>query len=63
VSITADVTWLVAVMLVSLRFGTILLMSPVFNFINLPIRVRVGLTLVLAALMVTGLGSARLGRS
>ena len=60
-SITADVTWLVAVMLVSLRFGTILLMSPVFNFINLPIRVRVGLTLVLAASMVTGLGSARLG--
>jgi flagellar biosynthetic protein FliR len=60
-SLTVDMTWLVAVMLVTLRLGAVIVMSPVFNFINLPVHVRVALTLAIAALLVTGLGTARLG--
>jgi len=60
-SLNVDMTWLVAVMLVTLRLGAVMLMSPVFNFISLPLQVRVALTLALAALLVTGVGTARLG--
>jgi flagellar biosynthesis protein FliR len=61
VSITADATWLIAVILVSLRLGSILLMSPLFNLFNLPLHVRVGFTLAIAAMLVCGIGTAHLG--
>lgn len=47
--------WPLTVLLVSLRVGAIVLMTPVFNFINLPLRIRVLLVLALSAFLVTGL--------
>jgi flagellar biosynthetic protein FliR len=47
--------WPLTVLVVSLRVGAVVLMTPVFNFINLPVRIRVLLVLALSAVLVTGL--------
>jgi flagellar biosynthetic protein FliR len=57
-SLTTDVTWIFAVMLVSLRLGVVVVMSPLLSFMGLPLHIRVALTLTFAALLVTGTGAA-----
>jgi flagellar biosynthetic protein FliR len=47
--------WPLTVLVVSLRVGAIVLMTPVFNFINLPVRIRVLLVLALSAVLVSSL--------
>jgi len=47
--------WPLTVLVVSLRVGAVVLMTPVFNFINLPLRIRVLLVLALSAVLVTSL--------
>ncbi len=47
--------WPLTVLVVSLRVGAVVLMTPVFNFINLPLRIRALLVLALSAVLVTSL--------
>ncbi len=54
-SITADVAWLTAVLLVALRMGPVFLLAPVFGSIQVPAQVRALFVLGLAATIVTGL--------
>jgi flagellar biosynthesis protein FliR len=54
-SVTIDPAWAMAVFLVSLRIGVIFMMSPVFTGLNGLVTVRVLLTLMLSALLVSGL--------
>jgi flagellar biosynthetic protein FliR len=54
-SINVDPAWALAVFLVSLRIGVIFMMSPVFTGLNGLVTVRVLLTLMLSALMVSAL--------
>lgn len=54
-SIHIDPAWALTVFLVSLRIGVIFMMSPVFTGLNGLVTVRVLLTLMLSALLVSGL--------
>jgi flagellar biosynthetic protein FliR len=54
-SVTADVAWVTAVLLVALRMGPLFLLAPVFGSIQVPPQVRALFVLALAALMVTGM--------
>lgn len=54
-SVTTDVAWLTAVLLVALRMGPLFLLAPVFGSIQVPTQVRALFVLALAALIVTGL--------
>jgi flagellar biosynthetic protein FliR len=53
-TIDFDPTWAMSVFLVSLRVGVVLMMSPVFTGLNGLVTVRVLLTLMLSALLVSG---------
>ena len=59
-SLTTDVTWVFAVLLVSLRLGVVVVMSPLFSFMGLPLHLRIALTLTFAALLVAGTSPASL---
>jgi flagellar biosynthesis protein FliR len=48
----ADLSWPLTVMLVSLRLGAIMLLTPIFSLVRLPVRVRVMFVLALAAFLV-----------
>lgn len=54
-TINVDPAWALSVFLVSLRIGVILMMSPVFTGLNGLVTVRVLLTLMLSALLVSGM--------
>ncbi len=54
-SIALDPAWMMTVFLVSLRIGVLLMMSPVFTGLNGLVTVRVLLTLMLSALLVSGM--------
>jgi len=51
-----DAGAVLAIFLVSLRIGTLLLLSPVFNGLSGLVTVRVLVTIALAAVLVTGMG-------
>jgi flagellar biosynthetic protein FliR len=53
-SISLDPVWMLSVFLVSLRIGVLLMMSPVFTGLGGLVAVRVLLTLMLSALLVSG---------
>jgi len=55
VTIDVDPAWAMSVFLVSLRIGVIFMMSPVFTGLNGLVTVRVLLSLMLSALMVSGM--------
>lgn len=55
-SISADLSWLYAVLLCSIRLGAVLSLSPVLGGFTLPAYVRVLLVMGLSALLVSGLG-------
>lgn len=52
-----DPAWIAAVLLVSIRFGAVFLMTPVFGSVQLPAHVRVFFVLALAATVVAAAGS------
>jgi flagellar biosynthetic protein FliR len=54
-SIHVDPAWMMSVFLVSLRIGILLMMSPVFTGLNGLVAVRVLLTLMLSAMLVSGM--------
>jgi flagellar biosynthetic protein FliR len=54
-AIQIDPAWMLAVFLVSLRIGVLLMMSPIFTAIEGLVTVRVLLTLVLSAMLVSGM--------
>jgi flagellar biosynthetic protein FliR len=49
VKIGIDVVWLTAVFLAAVRLGPLFVLAPVFGAVNIPVRVRVFLSLALAA--------------
>jgi flagellar biosynthetic protein FliR len=54
-TINVDPAWMMAVFLVSLRIGVLLMMSPVFTGLQGLVTVRVLLTLMLSAVLVSGM--------
>jgi flagellar biosynthetic protein FliR len=52
-----ETAWIAAVLLVSIRFGTVFVMTPVFGSMQLPGRVRVFMVLALSATIVTAAGA------
>lgn len=56
-SIGIDPAWLAAVFLVSIRFGTLFVMAPVFGGVRVPAQFRALFVIALSALLVTGLGT------
>jgi flagellar biosynthetic protein FliR len=57
-SLSAEVSWLVTLLLVSVRLGIVMVMTPLLAVFGLPIRVRLLLVLALAAMLVAGLDPA-----
>jgi len=53
--LTSSITWVTAVLLCSLRLSALLLMTPIWQAMNLPVRVRVLLVLTLAVSLVAGM--------
>ena len=53
--VSVDFAWMATVLLVSIRFGVVMLMSPVFSLIGLPLNVRVLIVLAMAVCLVSGL--------
>jgi flagellar biosynthetic protein FliR len=53
--VVSQLTWILTVMLVSIRLGVVMLMSPVFSLIGLPLNVRVLLVLALSAMLASGM--------
>jgi flagellar biosynthetic protein FliR len=56
-----ETAWIAAVLLVSIRFAPVFVMTPVFATMQLPARMRVFLVLALAATVVTASGTRALG--
>jgi flagellar biosynthesis protein FliR len=56
--LSAELPWLMTTLLVSLRLGVVMLMTPVFAALGLPLRVRVLLVLALSAMLVSGMAPA-----
>lgn len=54
-AINIDPAWMMSVFLVSLRIGVLLMMSPVFTSLNGLVAVRVLLTLMLSAMLVSSM--------
>jgi flagellar biosynthetic protein FliR len=54
-TITADVQWLLSVLLASIRVGAVFLFSPIFAITGAPLHFRVLFVLGLSLLLVTGL--------
>ena len=52
-----DPAWIVAVLLVSIRFGAVFLMTPVLGSAQLPVHVRVFFVLALSATIVSAAGA------
>jgi flagellar biosynthetic protein FliR len=55
VTIVAQIPWLLTVMLVSVRLGVVMIMTPVFSLISLPVHIRVLFVLALSATLVSGM--------
>jgi flagellar biosynthetic protein FliR len=53
VKIGIDVVWLTAVFLAAVRLGPLFVLAPVFGAVNIPVRVRIFLSLALAATLAT----------
>lgn len=53
--VSAEVAWVTAVLLVSIRISALFLLTPLFAVAQVPVRVRVILTLAMAVLMVASL--------
>jgi flagellar biosynthetic protein FliR len=54
-ALSVDLAWILTVMLVAIRFGVVMLMSPVFGLVGLPVNVRVVIVLAVSAALVSGL--------
>jgi flagellar biosynthesis protein FliR len=54
-ALSVDLAWILTVMLVAVRFGVVMLMSPVFSLIGLPANVRVVIVLAVSAALVSGM--------
>jgi flagellar biosynthesis protein FliR len=59
--LSVDLAWILTVMLVAIRFGVVMLMSPVFSLIGLPANVRVVIVLAVSATLVSGLPAIAAG--
>jgi len=57
VAISAQLPWLLTVMLVSVRLGVVVILTPVFSLIGLPVKIRLLFVLALSALLVSGMES------
>jgi flagellar biosynthesis protein FliR len=55
VAISAQLPWLLTVMLVSIRLGVVVIMTPVFSLIGLPVKIRLLFVLALSATLVSGM--------
>lgn len=53
--LSAELPWLLTTLLVSVRLGAVLLMTPVFASLGLPLQVRVLLVLALSVTLVSGM--------
>jgi flagellar biosynthetic protein FliR len=53
--LSLEVPWLLTTLLVSLRLGAVMLMTPVFASLGMPLQVRVLLVLALSATLVSGM--------
>jgi flagellar biosynthesis protein FliR len=53
--LSAEVPWLLTTLLVSLRLGAVMLMTPVFASLGMPLQIRVLLVLALSATLVSGM--------
>jgi|SRR5258706_5732472 len=62
-TISIDLVWLVAAFLVAIRIAPLFVLAPVFGTADIPVRVRVLLSLSFAALFATALGVAAPGAS
>jgi flagellar biosynthetic protein FliR len=56
--VSLELPWILSVLLVSLRFGVVILLTPVFSLIGLPLKIRVVLVLALSATLVAGMDPA-----
>jgi flagellar biosynthesis protein FliR len=56
VQLHVDLAWIAAVFLVSIRLGTVFIMTPVFGSVQLPAHIRVFLILTLSTTIVSALG-------
>lgn len=54
-AISAQLPWLLTVMLVSVRLGVVVIMTPVFSLIGLPVKIRLLFVLALSATLVSGM--------
>jgi flagellar biosynthetic protein FliR len=54
-SLSAEVSWLVTLLLVSVRLGIVMVMTPLLSVFGLPLQVRLLMVLALAAMLVAGL--------
>lgn len=52
---SVELAWVLTTVLVSLRLGAVMLMTPVFSSIGMPVQVRVLLVLALSATLVSGM--------
>src|SRR4051794_13107076 len=53
--LSAELPWLLTTLLVSLRLGAVMLMTPIFASLGMPLQVRVLLVLALSATLVSGM--------
>jgi flagellar biosynthetic protein FliR len=54
-SLSAEVSWLVATLLVAVRLGLVMVMTPILSVLGMPLNVRLLLVLALSATLVAGL--------
>jgi flagellar biosynthetic protein FliR len=52
-----ETAWLVAVLLTSIRFGTVFMMTPVFGSMGLPVQIRLMMVIGLSATLVSASGA------
>jgi flagellar biosynthesis protein FliR len=56
-SLSAEVSWLITTLLVSVRLGVVLVATPILSTLGLPRRVRLLVVLALAATLTAGIGA------
>jgi len=56
-ALSAEVTWLITTLLVSVRLGVVLVATPILSTLGLPRRVRLLVVLALAATLTAGMGT------
>jgi flagellar biosynthetic protein FliR len=55
-NISFEIAWVIAVLLVSIRFGMVFVLTPLFTAAQVPVQFRVLFTLAMSALIVAGVG-------